>query len=44
MNKTILFQDLGLIDYKNAWEIQKKLFNASLIVKSKNRKKSAEIT
>ena len=43
MNKKILFQDLGLIDYKNAWEIQKKLFNASLIVKSTNRKKNKSI-
>ena len=38
MNKTILFQDLGLIDYKDAWEIQKKFFKSNLIVKSNNRK------
>ena len=38
MNKTILFQDLGLIDYKDAWEIQKNLFKSNLIVKSNNRK------
>lgn len=40
MNKTILFQDLGLVDYKKAWGIQEGFFNKTLAIKSLNRKKA----
>ena len=28
MNKTLIYNDLGVIDYKDAWDLQKKLFNS----------------
>lgn len=37
-NKEIQFQRLGLIDYKDAWEYQERLFNEILEQKSHNRK------
>lgn len=37
MNKNVFFQDLGMIDYKKAWEYQEKLFAKTLSVKSNNR-------
>jgi len=37
MNKQILFQDLGLIDYKEAWDYQEKLFREITSVKIQNR-------
>jgi lipoyl(octanoyl) transferase len=37
LNKKIQFIDLGLIDYKQAWDYQTDLFNKTLEVKSKNR-------
>ncbi|WP_394802027.1 MULTISPECIES: lipoyl(octanoyl) transferase LipB [Pontibacter] len=37
-NKEIQFEQLGLIDYKEAWEYQEKLFNEILELKSQNRK------
>ena len=37
-NKEILFEQLGLIDYKEAWDYQDKLFNEILELKSQNRK------
>jgi lipoyl(octanoyl) transferase len=36
-NKKTVFEDLGLIDYQQAWEYQTKLFNTTLEVKSFNR-------
>jgi lipoyl(octanoyl) transferase len=36
-SKEILFEHLGLIDYKQAWEYQEKLFNSILELKSQNR-------
>ena len=36
-NKEILFQNLGLIDYQEAWDYQGKLFNEILDLKSQNR-------
>jgi len=38
MNKKVKFQDLGLIDYKECWDYQEKLFTEILEVKSSNRK------
>jgi lipoyl(octanoyl) transferase len=40
MNKKVKFQDLGLIDYKECWDYQEKLFTEILEVKSSNRKQT----
>lgn len=37
LNKKIIVQDLGLIDYQKAWDYQTDLFNKILAVKSQNR-------
>lgn len=37
MNKQVLFQDLGLIDYKDCWEYQENLFNKTIGQKIANR-------
>ena len=37
INRETKFIDLGLIDYKQAWDYQTELFNATLEIKSKNR-------
>jgi len=39
-NKVVEYQDLGLIDYKEAWDYQTNLFNSILDIKSKNREQS----
>ena len=36
-NKKIIFRDLGLIDYKEAWDYQEKIFNEIISVKLQNR-------
>ncbi len=36
-NKKIVFQDLGLIDYRTAWDYQEKLFQETIEIKTKNR-------
>ncbi|MFT2010788.1 lipoyl(octanoyl) transferase LipB [Pontibacter sp. 13R65] len=41
-NKEISFEQLGLIDYKEAWEYQEKLFNSVLSIKSQNRAAAPE--
>ena len=41
-NKEISFEQLGLIDYKEAWEYQEKLFNSVLSLKVQNRAASPE--
>ena len=38
MNKEVFFHDLGLIDYKEAWDFQEKIFAEILQIKSDNRK------
>ena len=38
----VVFQDLGLIDYKEAWNYQEKLFNEILDVKKNNRKENRQ--
>ncbi len=38
----VVFEDLGLIDYKEAWDYQEKLFNEILDVKKNNRKKNRQ--
>jgi len=42
MNKKVKFEDLKSIDYKEAWDYQKKLFNEIAEVKIANMKKTAE--
>lgn len=37
INRETKFIDLGLIDYKEAWDYQTALFNATLEIKTKNR-------
>ena len=37
MNRTVTFQDLGKIDYKDAWDYQEKLFSGIIDIKMKNR-------
>jgi lipoyl(octanoyl) transferase len=45
MNTTpIHFQDLGLIDYKEAWDFQETLFKANVDAKIENRKAEKTIT
>ena len=38
----VLFQDLGFIDYKEAWDYQERRFNEILDVKKNNRKKNRQ--
>ena len=38
----VIFQDLGLIDYKEAWDYQEKRFNEILDVKKNNRKENRQ--
>lgn len=38
MNKTILLEDLGLMDYKRAWDYQEQLFKSIVDLKIRNRR------
>lgn len=38
MNRTVAFEDLGIIDYKEAWDYQEKLFKGIIDIKMENRK------
>lgn len=42
MNKEVLFKDLGLLDYKAAWDFQESLFNETIAQKIANRNLSSE--
>ncbi len=42
INKKVHFKQLGLIDYKDAWVLQKELFESIIKVKLKNRELSPE--
>lgn len=42
-NKNIYFQDLGLIEYKKAWDYQTQLHETALALKLENRKKESEL-
>lgn len=42
MPPKIIFQDLGLIDYKQAWDYQEKLFNEIIQQKITNRSQAAD--
>tara|TARA_B100000900_G_scaffold414783_1_gene442496 strand:+ start:1341 stop:2045 length:705 start_codon:yes stop_codon:yes gene_type:complete len=39
----VFFRDLGLIDYKEAWDYQEKLFQEIIEVKSRNRKEGTNV-
>ena len=41
MNKAVHIQDLGLKDYKDAWDYQEELFKTTIDIKIKNRQESA---
>jgi len=41
-NKTIIFQDLGILEYKTCWDYQEKLFNEVVAQKTINRDLSGE--
>lgn len=41
-NRAVIFRDLGLIDYKEAWDIQEKLFQEVIDRKVANRLRSPE--
>lgn len=43
MNKTVRVEDLGLIDYKEAWDYQEQLFKQIIDIKIENRKNQTEI-
>jgi lipoyl(octanoyl) transferase len=43
MNKTVAIQDLGLKDYKDAWEYQEQLFKSIVDTKIKNRREAANL-
>ena len=43
MNKDIKLIDLGLLDYKKAWDFQEKLFQEIIEIKKINRKKSTNL-
>ena len=43
MNKTVYFKDLGLIDYKKAWDYQDELFSEIIAMKIANRKNNTDI-
>jgi len=43
MNKKVIFEDLGLIDYKSCWEYQEDIFAKTIEIKTKNRRNSTNI-
>ncbi|HEX8562540.1 MAG TPA: lipoyl(octanoyl) transferase LipB [Flavobacterium sp.] len=43
MNKKIILQDLGLIDYEQAWEYQEQLFSGIVDLKIKNRREELNL-
>lgn len=42
MNKTVIFEDLGIIDYKKAWDYQEELHKKIVEIKLRNRELPAE--
>ena len=38
--QNVFFKDIGLVDYKKAWDFQEELFNKTLSIKSKNKKEA----
>ena len=41
MNKEVKIKDLGLVDYKKAWDYQEELLNDTVGIKIKNRREGA---
>lgn len=39
----VVFRDLGLIDYKEAWDYQEELFQGIIDIKSRNRKEGTDV-
>jgi lipoyl(octanoyl) transferase len=44
MNKSIQFQDLGLKDYKETWDLQEEIFKKTLAIKVRNRRENAGLS
>mgnify|MGYP002725486603 CR=1 FL=1 len=42
MNKKVTYRNIGLIDYKEAWDYQENLFNEIVSIKEKNRKNATK--
>ena len=42
-NKKVIFEDLGLMDYKACWDYQEKLFNNTVEQKISNRNNNTEL-
>ncbi|WP_335967303.1 lipoyl(octanoyl) transferase LipB [Galbibacter sp. PAP.153] len=43
MNKKVIFQDLGYMDYKETWDYQESLFKAILDIKINNRRENTQL-
>ena len=43
MNKKVIFEDLGLIDYKKCWDYQEEIFSKTIEIKTKNRKENRSV-
>jgi len=43
MNKKVIFEDLGLIDYKKCWDYQEEIFAKNIEIKTKNRKENRSV-
>lgn len=43
MNKKVIFEDLGLIDYKTCWKYQEDIFAKTIEIKTKNRRNTTNI-
>ena len=43
MNKKVIFEDLGMIDYKRCWEYQEDIFAKTIETKTSNRRNSTTI-
>ena len=43
MNKKVIFEDLGLIDYKKCWNYQEEIFAKTIETKTKNRKENTSV-
>ena len=44
MNKSIQFQDLGLKDYKETWDLQEEIFKKTVAIKVRNRRENAALS
>lgn len=44
MNKSIQFQDLGLKDYKETWDLQEEIFKKTVAIKVRNRRENAGLS